>query len=87
LQKSSTCRSSACVETVTNTRNLAKFARKREQCDPQPENAVLISESGIHTPEEARQAIDAGADAVLVGTALWQAADMATFNQQLCGKK
>ena len=63
--------------TVTNTRNLAEFA---------PENVVLISESGIHTPQEARQAIDAGADAVLVGTALWQAADMAAFYQQLCGR-
>ena len=59
--------------TVTNTRNLAEFA---------PENAVLISESGINTPQEARQAIDAGADAVLVGTALWQAADMAAFYKE-----
>ena len=62
--------------TVSNTRCLAEFA---------PINAVLISESGINTPEEARLAIDAGADAVLVGTALWQAADMAAFYQQLCG--
>jgi len=64
--------------TVTNTRNLAEFARKRDQCDPQPANAVLISESGINTPEEARQAVDAGADAVLIGTALWQAEDIAS---------
>ena len=62
--------------TVENTSHLAKFA---------PENAVLISESGIHTPEEARQAIASGADAILVGTALWQAADVATFYKQLCG--
>jgi indole-3-glycerol phosphate synthase len=62
--------------TVENTCRLAEFA---------PENAVLISESGIHTPEEARQAVQAGADAVLIGTALWQAEDMATFYQQLCG--
>jgi len=60
--------------TVTNTRSLAEFA---------PENAVLISESGIHTPEDARQAISAGADAVLVGTALWMAADMAAFYKEL----
>ena len=63
--------------TVTNTRHLAEFA---------PENAVIVSESGINTPEEARQAIDAGADAVLIGTALWQAADMAAFYQHLCGR-
>jgi len=62
--------------TVENTRNLAEFA---------PEHAVLISESGINTPEEARQAIHAGADAVLVGTALWQAVDMMAFYKQLCG--
>ena len=60
--------------TVANTRNLAEFA---------PENAVLISESGIHTPSEARQAIASGADAVLVGTALWQAEDMAAFYREL----
>jgi len=62
--------------TVENTCRLAQFA---------PENALLISESGIHTPEEARQALRAGADAVLIGTALWQATDMATFYKQLCG--
>ena len=62
--------------TVSNTQNIAKFA---------PEHAVLISESGISTPEEARQAIESGADAVLIGTALWQAEDMATFYKQLCG--
>ncbi|MCL2118797.1 MAG: indole-3-glycerol-phosphate synthase [Planctomycetaceae bacterium] len=62
--------------TVANTRHLAEFA---------PENAVLISESGIMTPEEARLAIKSGADAVLIGTALWQATDMAAFYQQLCG--
>ena len=60
--------------TVTNTLTLAKFA---------PENAVLISESGITTPEEVRQAIDSGADAVLIGTALWQAADMVAFYKKL----
>jgi len=62
--------------TVEHTCRLAESA---------PENALLISESGIHTPEEARQAIDAGADAVLIGTALWQAENMTTFYKQLCG--
>ena len=62
--------------TVENTCRLAEFA---------PENAMLISESGINTPEEARQAIASGADAVLIGTALWQAADMGAFYMQLCG--
>ena len=60
--------------TVANTRSLAEFA---------PKNAVLISESGIGTSEEARQAIASGADAVLIGTALWMAADMAAFYREL----
>jgi len=62
--------------TVENTCRLAEFA---------PKDAVLISESGIHTPEDARRAIQAGADAVLVGTALWQATEMAALYKQLCG--
>ncbi len=41
-----------------------------------PQNALLVSESAIQTPAEARAAIDAGADAVLIGTAIWQADDM-----------
>ena len=49
-----------------------------------PPGALLISESGIATPGQARAAIDCGADAVLIGTALWQAEDMGSFYQQLC---
>ena len=37
-----------------------------------PREAFLISESGLRSPMEIRQAIRAGADAALVGTALWQ---------------
>ena len=61
--------------TVSTTARLAALA---------PVDALLISESGIATPEQARTAIDCGADAVLVGTALWQAPDLAAFYQQLC---
>ncbi len=53
--------------TVNNTRLLAAS---------KPANALLISESAIQTSADARAAIDAGADAVLVGTAIWQAEDM-----------
>lgn len=49
--------------------------RTRELAHGRPENAFLISESGILTPEDAALAAASGADAVLVGTALWQAAD------------
>ncbi|MCL2679329.1 MAG: indole-3-glycerol-phosphate synthase [Dehalococcoidia bacterium] len=41
-----------------------------------PFNALLVSESGITTPDEARQAASSGANAILAGTALWQARDM-----------
>ena len=61
--------------TVSTTARLAALA---------PANALLISESGIATPEQARTAVACGADAVLVGTALWQAPDLAAFYQQLC---
>jgi indole-3-glycerol phosphate synthase len=48
-----------------------------------PRNAFLISESSIQTPAEAQAAIQAGADAVLIGTAIWQARDMYAFYQAL----
>ncbi len=41
-----------------------------------PQNALLISESGILSPHDARVAASAGAHAMLIGTALWQAEDM-----------
>ena len=51
------------------------------------ENTVLISESSIKTPQEGRLAIEAGADAILVGTALWKAKDMYVFYQELSRKE
>lgn len=53
--------------TVSATRILASY---------KPQNAILISESSIQTPAEAQAAIEAGADAVLVGTAIWKAENM-----------
>lgn len=61
--------------TASVTKQLADYA---------PADAVLISESSIGSPEEAKLAIDAGADAVLVGTAIWQAANMRDFYMALC---
>lgn len=46
-----------------------------------PKNAILISESSIRTPAEGQAAIRAGADVLLIGTALWQADDMAASYQ------
>ena len=37
-----------------------------------PKGAYIISESGISCREDAQTALDAGADAVLIGTAFWQ---------------
>jgi len=48
-----------------------------------PADALLISESGILSPEDARLAVSAGANAVLVGTALWLADDMGAMYQSL----
>jgi indole-3-glycerol phosphate synthase len=44
---------------------------------------LLVSESGILSAKDAKLAASAGAHAVLVGTALWQASDMAAMYQSL----
>ncbi|MDD4170247.1 MAG: indole-3-glycerol-phosphate synthase [Desulfotomaculaceae bacterium] len=41
-----------------------------------PKAALLISESSLQTPAQAQAAVRAGADAVLIGTAIWRAEDM-----------
>ena len=48
-----------------------------------PEGAVLISESGIRSPADVRAALAAGADAVLVGTAVWRAEAPVSFYREL----
>ncbi|MCL2523444.1 MAG: indole-3-glycerol-phosphate synthase [Betaproteobacteria bacterium] len=48
-----------------------------------PLGALLISESGIQSTDDAKLAAAAGANAVLVGTALWQARDMEAMYQDL----
>jgi len=58
-------------------------ARTAQLAAEAPEGAVLISESGIVSTEDAKLAARAGAQAVLVGTALWQAEDMATMYRSL----
>jgi len=46
-------------------------------------DALIISESGIVSPADAALAVSAGANAILVGTALWQAGDMAAMYRSL----
>jgi len=47
------------------------------------EGAVLVSESGILNRSDAELAVKSGANAVLVGTALWDADDMRAMFQSL----
>jgi indole-3-glycerol phosphate synthase len=48
-----------------------------------PPDVVLVSESGIHTKEDARRMREAGADAILVGESLMRAADPAARIREL----
>ena len=48
-----------------------------------PSDIVLVSESGIHTLEDARRMREAGADAILVGEALMRAADPGVVIREL----
>jgi indole-3-glycerol phosphate synthase len=47
-----------------------------------PRYAKLISESGVRTPADARYLFECGADALLIGTAVMQAANPKEFIQQ-----
>lgn len=51
-----------------------------------PKKIVIISESSLHTPDEIQRALKAGADAVLVGTAILQSEDPAARLSDLTGK-
>jgi len=60
---------------VSLTRELAHFV---------PDGALLVSESGIETPAQAKAAVLAGAGAVLVGTALWKSDHLNEFYEEMC---
>ena len=64
--------------TVQRTQLLAAY---------RPPGALLVSESGILTPHDVRAALGAGADAVLIGTAILQAADPVAFYRELQQRK
>lgn len=49
-----------------------------------PADRVAVAESGMQGPEDVARAAAAGADAVLIGTALSAAADPASLLRQLC---
>ncbi|MCL2656525.1 MAG: indole-3-glycerol-phosphate synthase [Betaproteobacteria bacterium] len=73
-----------------NNRNIVTFekddggpGRTAALASGVPAGALLISESGILSAEDAKLAAASGANAVLVGTALWQARDMGAIYQAL----
>jgi indole-3-glycerol phosphate synthase len=70
----------ACIIGINN-RNLKSFAvdlhTTESLSEDVPEDIILVSESGIKTPEEARQVYEWGANAILVGEGLMRAADPA----------
>lgn len=59
---------------ISRTKAISRYA---------PKGALLISESGIETPLDVEEAVNSGADAVLVGTALWKAEDTASFYMKM----
>ena len=48
-----------------------------------PRDVVLVAESGIHGPEDAKRMREAGADAILVGELLMRSADPAAQIREL----
>ena len=51
-----------------------------------PEDAVIVSESGIHTREDVLRLQDAGANAILVGESLMREADIGKKLRELLGR-
>lgn len=62
-----------------NNRNLSTFSTTLDTtaalAELIPEEILLVAESGIHTPADARKMKSAGADALLIGEALMKAPD------------
>ena len=62
-----------------NNRNLKTFtvdlATTEQLAEEVPDDVLLVSESGIKSPEDARRVLEAGANAVLIGEALMRAHD------------
>lgn len=48
-----------------------------------PEDRIAVAESGMETPEDVRRMVDAGADAVLVGTAITRSDDVREKTREL----
>jgi len=74
-----------------NNRDLATFevdlATTEHLAPMVPGDRVLVAESGVHTREDVERLAGAGADAVLVGTALMRAEDSGEALRALTGVK
>ena len=70
-----------------NNRNLRTFhvdLHTTEQLSEEiPDDVVLVSESGIKTPEDAAQVLGWGANAILVGESLMRAGDVQALAREL----
>jgi indole-3-glycerol phosphate synthase len=74
-----------------NNRNLKTFtvdlATTETLAEEVPDDIVLVSESGIKTPEDAARVAAAGADALLVGESLMRSANiLADLPAMMCAK-
>lgn len=75
----------ACIIGINN-RNLKTFAvdlhTTEELSEDVPEDIILVSESGIKTPADARQVFEWGANAILVGEGLMRSPNPAVAIQE-----
>ena len=69
-----------------NNRNLRTFEvdlhTTENLSEEVPEDIILVSESGIKTPEDAGQVLQWGAEAILVGESLMRSPDVASLAQR-----
>ncbi|MCY4011719.1 MAG: indole-3-glycerol phosphate synthase TrpC [Gammaproteobacteria bacterium] len=72
-----------------NNRDLATFTTRLETTldllDDMPDDVGVVTESGIHTPQDVCRMIDAGVNAFLVGTAFMREASPGAALQRLFG--
>lgn len=72
-----------------NNRDLATFTTRLETTldllDDVPDDVGVVTESGIHTPQDVCRMLDAGVNAFLVGTAFMRAASPGAALQRLFG--
>lgn len=66
---------------LKTTEELAPLVRKFDRSNGT--HHIIVSESGVHTVEDVRRVISAGADAILIGTAIIKAPDVFSKTKEL----